>query len=182
MKKTIISTLAIPFILTIILAFKFDKNLNEFGAIGDVKYSILSPDKFNQVNGRGWVLMNGSSTAEVADLFRNSELHNALQVPSLPDARGVFLRGMNKGREAENGDPDGERNVGDVQRDTFKSHTHVIYYFQGVHWDFSGQKFAGAVKPMMDGQGVAPGEPTGEKGGNETRPRNIALFVYIKIN
>ena len=137
------------------------------GNIGDVKYSILQPFKFSQVNGPGWVLMDG----------RNIEGSNLAIISGLKeiyDARGVFIRGVNQNRDDGKGDVQINRRVGSYQSDTFKKHKHEYLFPSSINshgGNDGGGRWAG---DMTD-------RSTTFKGGDETRPRNIALYVYIKI-
>lgn len=137
--------------------------------IGDVKYSILDPDSFNEHNGSGWVIMMGQDIS-------GSDLALATGINTLPDGRGVFIRSMNLGR-TEGGDPEGDRPVGDSQQDDLKSHKHKISDYKShvkVHDSHIGP---------WDGSSFGEyEEETTSVGGKETRPKNIILYTYIKIN
>ncbi|MCW3109929.1 MAG: hypothetical protein JWQ09_4435 [Segetibacter sp.] len=144
------------------------------GCLGDIKYSILRSDSFRKINGSGWILLNGNTDTLENSLFRISKLKNLMGIATLPDARGVFLRGMNLGRSKDSGNADGDTRIGTYQRDTFSLHQHKIDkgyggggggYVQNAQW--------GPHNTDQTTQGV---------GGNETRPRNIVVFIYIKIN
>jgi len=104
-----------------------------------------------------------------------SQLCQYTGVCTLPDARGVFIRGMNVNRSRDTGDPSGNRPVGNFQNDEFKSHSHS-YVNAGV-WARSWKGDDSGPKTAHKQQG-----DTSKRGGVETRPRNIALYTYIKIN
>ena len=100
---------------------------------------------------------------------------------NVPDARGVFVRAMNEGRDKSTGDVDGNRSVGNYQDDQFEKHNHDVSYTNGQFAHSAG------------GMGIQSNEghqvqynylniSVGERGGNETRPRNVTSYLYIKIN
>lgn len=148
------------------------------GTIGDVKYSLLNPDQFKAQNGKGWVLMDGSE-------IKGTDLANFVDIKNVPDARGVFIRGMNLQRDAEEGDPEGNRSPGSLQMDSFQGHGHV-------HEQSGGGEFApGTFQGVYGNDKYLSNrilEPSSIKRfgtarfGSETRPKNIALYVYIKVN
>jgi hypothetical protein len=84
-------------------------------------------------------------------------------------AHGRFIRGIDRGDPKV--DPDGERQLGSLQNDQFKSHTHSQT----------------APRPYNSGAGNhARAKPdsstsTGSAGGKETRPKNVAL-LYCRRN
>ncbi len=88
------------------------------------------------------------------------------------DARGVFLRGLDKGA---NKDVDGlNRAVGSYQADQFKNHSHT-YSFENVtqairHGDSGNMTAAYSSVPAN----------TSSAGGNETRPKNVAVLYCQK--
>ncbi|EPN0730049.1 TPA: phage tail protein [Yersinia enterocolitica] len=109
----------------------------------------------------GFLKCNGSSfsTAEYPKL--------ALAYPSgvLPDLRGEFIRGWDDGRGVDAG-----RALLSAQSDLFKAHHHSFAFF-------TGYAAGGGTGAVYNYSGNA-GRDTGDTGGNETRPRNIA-FNYI---
>jgi len=151
--------------------------------IGDVRYSILKPEIFTDMN-PDWVLMDGGKSRQSDSLFKISKLHLQYHVDTLPDARGVFLRGMNMMRDVSQGDPSGDSDVGRYQPDLVGSHKHATSALVG---------FAGGWAAVNFSQG-GPGNPIAANttahtpitivanAGEETRPRNITVYTYIKIN
>ena len=83
---------------------------------------------------------------------------------NVPDLRGEFIRGWDDGRGVDSG-----RTFGSAQADELKSHRHSIA-FAGSGWD--------AYSGLNQGTGVT--DYTDYTGGDETRPRNIALLYCIK--
>lgn len=168
---------------------------NSSGAVGDVRYSILDEMAFRQANNDTdktkphWVLMDGRIIAECT-------LNELLGQPSyqLPDARGVFIRGMNLGRPDGRGDTGGNRNVGVFQGDTIQEHTHTFVTNLYSPVDFSQGNGHPPLVPNYSPPGYThqnvnhptdAGHPVGDNSkrlGAETRPRNITLYTYIKIN
>ena len=67
------------------------------GAVGDVKYSYLDETAFEKVNGDCWIRMAGqpfSSDYKLHELLTTTGTPPE-QIPSnLPDAQGMFIRGM----------------------------------------------------------------------------------------
>jgi hypothetical protein len=55
------------------------------GAVGDIKYSLLSPDKFKDVNGDCWVPLDGRSISSTDALYQQG-------VTTLPNAGGTIIR------------------------------------------------------------------------------------------
>ncbi|MEN2398371.1 hypothetical protein GKZ90_0001165 [Flavobacterium sp. MC2016-06] len=171
MKQTLITFIITGAFLTIMAFSKPDDKV--VGAIGDVKYSVLSPDKFKEENGSGWVLMDDKIP------LQNCDLNTKHGISLLPDARGLFIRGLNLKRNDEKADPylrenNIERLVGDYQTDMLKEHTHN--YTSGKFNQVSGK--GSASQFAWDPQEYTS-KPTG---GVETRPKNIALYIYVKIN
>jgi hypothetical protein len=55
------------------------------GAVGDIKYSLLPPDKFKDVNGDCWVPLDGRTLSSTDALYQQG-------VMTLPNAGGTFIR------------------------------------------------------------------------------------------
>ena len=127
----------------------------------------------------GWLECDGSplSRTAYADLYAAIGTTYGYTNSSdfrLPDLRGEFVRGWDHGRGVDNG-----RGFGGWQGDEFRSHYH------GLNWWASGGAtlpntypgFANSYNPKPN-QGSAKG--TSNRGGSETRPRNLALMYCIK--
>lgn len=152
--------------------------------VGSIIASVLGPAEFAHSAGdpsdfdlktSGWTLADGKSVPGT----RYAEVTNNRAVP---DLRGVFLRGLNVDRSDGRGDPD-QRKPGTYQSDSVKSHSHAVYPHAG--------KIIGRVKDSVPGAGAADtnensrvlNAQTGDSGtAEETRPRNVAVYYYVRIN
>ena len=167
------------------------------GAVGDVKYSILEPTKFAEVNGPCWVPMDGRPITQY-QLFKR---HG---ISTIPDAGGLFIRAQEFSGGA-NHDPDRNSNspIATIQADSLKSHAHTMSK-DGKHShkitlghddDDSGdggseddwtQKTNVGVDITMHGGSVSmEGEHShtiNATGHLETRPKNINLWIYIRVD
>ena len=135
----------------------------------------------------GWLLCNGASVSRSTykDLFsvigtRCGSISSASF--NLPDFRGRFLRGWDNGSGR---DPDKNSrtamstggatgdNIGSIQTDVFKSHTHTekTMVFGGTGTDNGGYNWPNYVSNTT----------TGDTGGNETRPINTYVNYIIKL-
>ena len=87
---------------------------------------------------------------------------------NIPDLRGEFIRGFDDGRGIDSG-----RTFGSSQSDELKSHRHTGNVSSGgysvEHHQYNSRY------PIQNWS-----QNTGYTGGNETRPRNIALLACIK--
>ncbi len=154
--------------------------------IGDVKQSVLTEAQFQSLHGTTWVLMRGQS-------ITGSSLATEFGLATLPDARGVFIRGKNNGRADGNQNPDGDVALGTVQADGFGSHNHG----GGNHnhqagtgtWDTNANVDAANRFPDFANSGPSPnsfvqnsGTIISTEGANETRMKNITANIFVKIN
>ncbi len=111
---------------------------------------------------------------------------------NVPDLRGVFLRGLNvfdaigelKGKigrvSLEQKDIDNGRTLGSFQPDSFKKHNHIVSQSLGNYKDQDGPDNAGFLANAYQGNWGNVGSSW--EGGEETRPKNRAVYYYIKIN
>jgi microcystin-dependent protein/arginine repressor len=90
---------------------------------------------------------------------------------SIPDFRGVFLRGWDNGRGYDAG-----RAFGSYQEDSFASHTHTIT--KGYSAQLQPSIFVDP--PSSYTSGTYGTISTNGTGANETRPKNAAINFYIK--
>lgn len=164
-----------------------------FYGVGDVVYSVLPPELFAEAHAGQWVLANGGTLSDSTDLYRFLQdrsrldlLENAEGAVTVPDARGVFVRGMNLGRDAASGDPEGDRAVGTFQGDMIGSHTHRYAISHDRVGDPDGSDDTSGGTGPGDSYWRGNKNPdfnanTAPTGGAETRPRNVTLYTYIKI-
>jgi len=137
------------------------------GKVGDVIHSMLTEEQFIAENGAGWVLADGRDvTGSKYDTLILDGLGG-----NIPDMRGQFLRGLDTSGTI---DPDGAgRSLGDSQAHALEDHTHT----------YNDQDFGGSQPAAGSGQKVAT-QTSGVNGANvstETRPINIAVNIFIKI-
>ena len=149
----------------------------------------------------GWLLCDGSavSSAQYPRLYSAISTNWGAGFPAstnnfnLPDLRGLFLRGVNGTRTnfTQTGtnfvDSDSllrisgiaggntGNNVGSLQLDELKSHTH------NIPSEWSGFAAGGALAEMQREDIANPGSlNVGNAGGNETRPKNAYVNYIIK--
>lgn len=126
----------------------------------------------------GWMLCAGQllSRTTYAELFAvigvTFGAGDGSTTFKLPDLRGEFIRCLDNGRGVDTG-----RTLGSSHAQAVQAHDHQIspnaYY--PTNQQFPSGNFAGVFQ--------LPGSEfrTGQTGGAETRPRNIALNYIIKI-
>lgn len=149
------------------------------GFVGDVVTSMLTEAQFQNQRNAGWVLMDGRNVngSKYSTITGNS---------NIPDARGLFLRGKNNGRIDGLQNPDGDLAIGTYQSDAFASHTHI----QNSHNHSTNIPALAAsgtdggpayinTTASVTGSTTATNQ---NSGGNETRPKNITVNYFIKIN
>lgn len=131
-------------------------------AIGTVIGTMVGIDTTTGI----WVLADGRSASPYIEFIAATGMAN------IPDLRGMFLRGLNEGRNDGKQDPEaGTRTAGSYQADTLKSHSHLEELSSGENKDWYGGGDHG-------GNFI---KNTAAFGGLETRPRNSAVYWYIKV-
>ncbi len=112
----------------------------------------------------------------------NSGFQKVAAVTNVPDLRGQFLRGLNQfdGEQTSQVDPSKKdpdnRTRGSFQADENKSHSHTT---PGHYQELSLKGPGGLVQLIY---GTEPPQTTQASGGEESRPKNTAIFYYIRIN
>ncbi len=146
-----------------------EKTVTSF-PVGTVVASYLTPQQMKEHFGDEWVLALGQVVST------KTAFYTITGKTKLPDLRGMFIRGLNAGRNDGKQDPAGnDRVVGDYQADAFQAHTHAIRVDGIWHRSFQGEN--GSPKTGYEASGL-----TGATGGPETRAKNIALYYYIKVS
>jgi hypothetical protein len=137
--------------------------------IGDIVHSMLSEAQFQAERDGTWVLADGRSVI-------GDEYETITGNANIPDLRGKFLRGKNNGTSTTEGNASGEVNLGTAQTDEFRSHNHT----QSGYILFGNGNFAGGYF-QSGGQGHI-NSTVSATGGAETRPKNVTVNYFIKIN
>jgi hypothetical protein len=151
--------------------------------VGTVVASVLAPEEFFETVDRGaWAPAQGGA-APAGSRYRQ------VVGDTLPDLRGLFLRGLNTftpgaPRTDGNQDPD-QRAVLSIQGPAVQDHEHRLAHIEEIGFHLPD----GASATRIDAE---KGTPT--KGrrwptttlctscGRETRPRNAAVYYYVRIN
>lgn len=122
----------------------------------------------------GWIKANGAAISRTtyAQLFSKiGTTHgagNGSTTFNVPDLRGEFVRMWDDGRGIDSG-----RVFGSFQADEFKSHSHTLPVRDNNNTGDNYIEDADSTQLIRTAN-------TGSTGGDETRPRNIALAAYIK--
>lgn len=171
------------------------------GAVGDVKYSILNPSQFQQVNGDCWVPMDGR------ELATSDRLRQITGMTALPNAGGYFLRAQ---EFSTSGDIDPSRTSGSpiatAQNEDIKSHNHTGTtdedgaHSHGPHttaradnddndtphnfvtYDNANYYRRRDFYTNSENSAHIHAFTTNNTGGDETRPKNMNFWIYIRIN
>lgn len=99
---------------------------------------------------------------------------------TIPDLRGVFLRGLDQGAGRDEDGP--SRTAGSYQVDEFKSHTHTANMEIGAEPTHgAAQSHSAAGSHGQVGVNYTSNYVLHSSGGSETRPENVAVYYYIKV-
>jgi microcystin-dependent protein len=111
----------------------------------------------------GWLFCDGKPVGREYKELRK------MVGPTTPDLRGRFLRGLDQ--SGTNVLSEKGRQLGSLQEDDFKKHSHSVMQWNGGDGNRSGHQDAlyAGIKSK-----------TGEEGGDETRPKNVAVNFIIK--
>lgn len=125
----------------------------------------------------GWLVADGQNVSRAAypALFAaigtTYGAGDGVTTFTLPDLRGEFLRGLDRGRGVDPG-----RAIGTAQSDALKSHSHTYSFTVGDNNnDYSSMPAA------SNGAGLHTfSSATAATGSTETHPRNVAVLACIK--
>lgn len=149
--------------------------------VGSIVPSLLEPAAFAKEAGdqptfdltkSRWTLADGKPVpgTRYAELTGNAPV---------PDLRGIFLRGKNNGRADGRQNPQ-ELNLGQYQDDQFQDHIHE--YNRGGNTPNGQELYALPANTNGNIQRAPTNYIITGKHGDETRPRNVTVNYYIRIN
>lgn len=180
---------------------------NDASPIGTIVSSFLNWEQFvkatdnNKFSGSIWNSENSFWSPCDGREVPNSSFESLANIKNVPDLRGVFLRGLNAFDNNENSnrikpvsdsqkDPQIGRFSGSFQMDALQNLTGHINGIKSDNRGFGSDGIFTSTGYIGDGDG---GENRGAfnvsfNAGNvarvadETRPKNVAIFYYIRIN
>lgn len=129
----------------------------------------------------GYLVCNGGAVsrtafptlfAAIGTLYGNGDGSTTF---NLPDLRGEFIRGADLGKGVDSG-----RVFGSVQLDQNKSHTHDNYIDNGGSLTIPASQITQSGTTGASGNEAISSDRILASGGNESRPRNVALLPCIK--
>lgn len=144
------------------------------GAPGAIQYYAMSTPP------TGWLKANGAlvSRTTYAALFSAIGVTygagDGTTTFQLPDLRGEFIRGWDDGRGVDSG-----RTFGTAQGGAIQAHNHNTSPFLGSI-NFSRAGFDPGGLAFLTSEAGGTFGTVSSTGGNETRPRNVALLACIK--
>ncbi len=156
--------------------------------IGTIITSYLTWDEFKKAAGDPLAWDAALSAWAPADgrVVSNSRFNAITQKTNVPDYRGTFLRcnnvidiGNTAVIPAGQADPDGTRSLNTLQNDNFASHSHSYMAYNLVADGGTGFSGTGFSSNSNAGNGLVNSSAVG---GFETRPKNYAVYFYIRIN
>ena len=140
--------------------------------VGTILSSMLTPEDFESAHGKGWQLADGSRVAGTAYAAQTGG-------DRLPDLRAMFLRGVNAGRTDAFKDPE-ERAAGTPQPASLAQHKHRAHYLRA---NPNASKGGGDHHKVTDDETRTLLEIRKcDDCGAETRPNNIAVYFYIRVD
>lgn len=162
-------------------AFASSATRTDSSPIGMIIPSMLTEAQFQALNGTSWVLAQGQTATGTAYASITGQ-------STIPDLRGMFLRGKNNGRVDGNQDSGGERALGSFQSDALQNINATWQSGTANASNTSGAVTATAGSASdPQGTGRAHGIFTFDaanvaRTATETRSRNIAVNYFIKVN
>lgn len=148
-------------------------------SLGSIQQSILSEEEFQNLSGNCWIQLNPSSGTSVD--ISGSDLSSLTSKSSLPNIKDTFLSnsGGNSG------------SVGTIQNETVKKHRHWISNGPFDDGNATGnmtntQRYglwgdAGSYSVNDHNSSIGRYSAYHNKDG-ETRPKNLSVNIFIKIN
>lgn len=162
-----------------------DKEVPGETPIGTIIASTLNYDKFLSLYSKNDYDAKKTKWAPCDGRNVSGSKYSQEISPTTPDFRGKFLRCVNQiwatnepALKPEQSNPE-NKTVGEYQDDALQSHTHKVDK-AGTNVPDSG-RLASGNSNYPNGT-VDTGGAEGGKISNETRPKNISVYYYIRIN
>lgn len=156
--------------------------LADFIPVGSVLSSMLTESQFQDQAGAGWVLADGRNVS-------GSAYSTVTGSSTIPDLRGIYLRGKNNSRSDGNQDPAGEQALGTYEADQNVSHTHSMDPTHSALEAFAGGGSTRTIVMATTASSttaqtdvVFGANVTGATGAADARPRSVVVNHFIKIN
>lgn len=147
------------------------RSLASESALGEVRSSMLTEAQYATENGAEWILADGRDVT-------GSDYATATGNTTVPDLRGVFLRGKDHGTGVN---PDGDLALGTFTDDKYEAHSHPYTdegyptFGTGAGVPESTQGNQWFYQPNVYSRNTTP------SGGNETAPKSVTVNYFIKI-
>lgn len=133
----------------------------------------------------GGIIMWGATLVPANWLECNGDAFSSITYPdlaavygtNLPDLRGVFVRGLNRGKTV-NGDPDVNRAILSYQADAYQQHSHTTAE-GGFQTNIFGGSYYTSSNANPSNQRAAQTTSTAGTS-TETRPKNVALMYIVR--
>jgi len=154
-------------------------SLAETFKLGDIHYSGLTQSEMDGIFGAGvWVKPTGQSII-------GTDYEVATGRSTAPDCRGLFLRGFDDGAGVDSG-----RAINTFQSSSTKPHQHIICAATdviGSTFNVNTTRFisnvrADSAKLQGFGGDIGATRTSGSDGIAEGRPKNTAVYIYLKVN
>lgn len=161
----------------------FAKNPEFSRGVGEIVASMLTKEKFIETYGDDWVLADGTE-APLSEYRTYIEKYQTHLNGNLPNLCGVFLRGFNNGQKQNPQDS----KIGEYQKFSIEKHNHKSQVSENRtgHPNGSEDSRGGTAhyKSYWRGnKGLNNNtHPTSSYGKDETRPENVTVNYFIKIN
>ena len=169
------------------MAYILDDSL---GAVGEFKHSNMTVAQFQAQWGPNWVLANGQSIA--GSTLAAIQTANSIASPTLaPNAMGLFLRGA--GSQTVGG-VSLSATFGATQGDQMQSHWHNLRNNSGGLVGIFNDSTSGGGTGILGSNGAADSSQARDlvtdansstgtpRAGSETRPANLAVNIFVRIN
>ncbi len=164
-----------------------------FNPVGTVIWFAGSTAPTGYLKCNGDAIPNG--TGSVQSISSNYSALYAIVGANIPDIRGEFIRGWDDGKGTDSG-----RAIRSTQTDQNESHTHIATstvtdpghnhtYTKPINMDYAEHdqnevsnpnNWDSSATTASNTTGISVSTSNATQGGNEARPRNIALLACIK--